>query len=342
MVTDEQALFVCVAKELWATKRRDTQPQTTRPHHVTHPDGMQLRSVLLWGLASSQRKRKLSSRAVINTVSAYPNSTLPLNQDLLANDECEPLSIPVEQQCSHVQATCPQSDTLLHVSYPDAYFCAPPAARPFAFVGLLLWLLFLFSFIGIAASDFFIPNLATLADVFGLDDNIAGVTFLAFGNGSPDLFSTLSAMRAGSGSLAIGELIGAASFIVSVVAGSMCVIQSFHVNPVPFLRDVGFFAVSMGMLFWILFDGLIEAWEAALLAGLYICYVIVVVLSTWWDKRRERKERSLHEARRAFERDDIPSIFVEPYQDERESSSTCFTASWQSYLYNTIMISPTR
>lgn len=35
-----------------------------------------------------------------------------------------------------------------------------------------------------------------------------GVTFLAFGNGSPDVFSTFSAMGAGSASLAIGELVG--------------------------------------------------------------------------------------------------------------------------------------
>lgn len=46
-----------------------------------------------------------------------------------------------------------------------------------------------------------------------------GVTFLALGNGSPDLFSTFSAMHSNLGSLALGELIGAASFIVSVVAG---------------------------------------------------------------------------------------------------------------------------
>lgn len=46
----------------------------------------------------------------------------------------------------------------------------------------------------------------------------AGVTFLAFSNGSPDVFSTFAALSHGSGSLAIGELIGAASFIVSVVA----------------------------------------------------------------------------------------------------------------------------
>ena len=188
--------------------------------------------------------------------------------------------------------------------------------------GLLIWLVFLFSFIGIAASDFFIPNLATIADAFGLDDNIAGVTFLAFGNGSPDLFSTLSAMRAGSGSLAIGELIGAGSFIVSFVAGSMCIIKSFHVNPVPFLRDVGFFSLSMVVLFLILWDGLIMAWEAALLAGLYVSYVTVVIISTWWDERRKRKQRSLEEARRAFEREPVPRIAIylddEPYRDNRE------------------------
>jgi sodium/potassium/calcium exchanger 6 len=148
------------------------------------------------------------------------------------------------------------------------------------------------------------------------------VTFLAFGNGSPDLFSTLSAMRAGSGSLAIGELIGAASFIVSVVAGSMCIIQSFHVNPVPFVRDVGFFTVSMAALFCILWDGLIKAWEAALLAGLYVIYVIVVIGSTWWDKRRERKQRCLEEARRAFVSEPVPSIAIYldngPYRDNRK------------------------
>jgi hypothetical protein len=46
---------------------------------------------------------------------------------------------------------------------------------------------FLFSFIGISASDFFCPNLATIASYLGLNESTAGVTFLAFGNGSPDV-----------------------------------------------------------------------------------------------------------------------------------------------------------
>ncbi|KAF8588871.1 hypothetical protein K439DRAFT_1651764 [Ramaria rubella] len=101
--------------------------------------------------------------------------------------------------------------------------------------------------------------------------------FLAVGNGSPDVFSTFSAMKSQSGSLAVGELLGAASFIVSVVVGSMCIIKPFHVNRGPFLRDVGFFTVAVALLLWILHDGKLHAWEAGTLVGLYVFYVAAVV-----------------------------------------------------------------
>ncbi|KAG2121442.1 hypothetical protein DEU56DRAFT_717609, partial [Suillus clintonianus] len=54
------------------------------------------------------------------------------------------------------------------------YFCAPAPLRPFIFDGLVLWLLFLFSTLGISASDFFTPNLATIATFLGLDENVRG------------------------------------------------------------------------------------------------------------------------------------------------------------------------
>ncbi|CAG8488588.1 9139_t:CDS:10 [Paraglomus occultum] len=81
----------------------------------------------------------------------------------------------------------------------------------------------------VAASDFFCPNLNTIASSLNLSESMAGVTFLAFGNGSPDVFSTFSAMSNNSGSLAVGELIGAAAFISSVVAG-VIVIGSWRVS----------------------------------------------------------------------------------------------------------------
>ncbi|KAF9437664.1 hypothetical protein BGZ76_011705 [Entomortierella beljakovae] len=72
-----------------------------------------------------------------------------------------------------------------------------------------------------------------------------GVTFLAFGNASPDIFSTFSAIGAGSGTLAIGEVVGAAAFTTSVVVGSMMIAKPFEVYRKPFLRDTVVFTGSL-------------------------------------------------------------------------------------------------
>ncbi|KAF9267698.1 hypothetical protein L218DRAFT_919280 [Marasmius fiardii PR-910] len=231
-------------------------------------------------------------------------------------NECHPITLPIDQQCPHVTEFCPRSDTFLSIQYLNNYFCTEISLRPASFVGLIVWLIFLFSTLGISASDFFTPNLATIAQMLGLDENVAGVTFLAFGNGSPDLFSTFSAMHAGSGSLAIGELLGAASFIVSCVVGSICIIKPFQVNPKPFLRDVGFFTVAVTMLLVILWDGHIRPWEAAAMVLLYLTYVIVVVIGTWWDRRRQRLRMNEAVARAEYQDDELPPGFEIPYRDD--------------------------
>ncbi|KIY65862.1 hypothetical protein CYLTODRAFT_423944 [Cylindrobasidium torrendii FP15055 ss-10] len=223
--------------------------------------------------------------------------------------QCQPITVPLEDQCAHILANCPAPQTFLSIRYLQSYFCSSPSARPAIFIGLIVWLIFLFSTLGISASDFFTPNLATIATLLGLDENVAGVTFLAFGNGSPDVFSTFSAMRANSGSLAIGELLGAASFIVSCVVGSMCIIRPFDVNRGPFLRDVGFFTAAVIMLLVILLDGHIRPIEAMLMVMLYLVYVAYVVIGTWWNRRRRRREQveNLERSQYADE---------EPYRDD--------------------------
>lgn len=221
---------------------------------------------------------------------------------------------------------CAKHNTFLSIDYLSGYFCTETTLRPAAFAGLIIWVIFLFSTLGISASDFFTPNLATLAQLLGLDENVAGVTFLAFGNGSPDVFSTYSAMRAGSGALAIGELLGAASFIVSCVVGSMCIIKPFRVHAKPFLRDIGFFTVAVSLLLGILWDGVIKSWEAGVLIALYVTYVLVVVVGTWWDRRQEKRRYREAMIRAEYEEDDqgMPIIAFhdeEPYRDNAGKNS---------------------
>lgn len=121
---------------------------------------------------------------------------------------------------------------------------------------------------------------------------MAGVTFLAFGNGSPDVFSTFAAMKTQSGSLAIGELIGAAGFITAVVAGSMALVRPFKVARKSFVRDVGFFIVAASFSMIFLADGYLHMWESAVMVGFYGFYVVTVVVWHWYlTRKKHRRDR---------------------------------------------------
>ncbi|KAF8632221.1 hypothetical protein AX15_001979 [Amanita polypyramis BW_CC] len=279
-------------------------------------------SCILW----SQSQQFEASRHVLGHPSLIKRISAELLTPAFVNNttdgpnlQCRPLAYPIASQCSHVELACNPSTTFLSVNYLQHYFCTLPSLRPLIFAALIVWLVFLFSTLGISASEFFTPNLATVAQIFGLDENVAGVTFLAFGNGSPDLSSTFSAMRAGSGSLAIGELLGAASFIVSCVVGSMCIIKPFHVYRWPFLRDVGFFTTAVGLLLYILSDGKIQLWEASLMIALYVFYTLVVGLGSWWSGRQEQK-KLLERMIRAEYDEGESNIFGIPYRDQLETS----------------------
>jgi sodium/potassium/calcium exchanger 6 len=189
--------------------------------------------------------------------------------------------------CAYVRSNCPDEEAGL-ISYLQLYYCSLANAKPLAFTILVLWISLLFSTIGIAASDFLCINLSTIAKVLGMSESLTGVTFLAFGNGSPDVFSTFAAMSTHSGSLAVGELMGAAGFITAVVAGSMALVKPFKVAKKSFIRDVGFFAVAASFSLVFLADGSLRLWECASMVGFYVFYVIFVVTWHWWLTRRRR------------------------------------------------------
>lgn len=177
----------------------------------------------------------------------------------------------------------------------------------------------LFTTIGIAASDFFSVNLSTIAAILGLGESLAGVTFLAFGNGSPDVFSTFAAMGSNSASMAVGELIGAASFITGVVAGSMALVREFRVDKKTYARDICFFIVAICFTMFFLADGHLRFWECCIMIAYYVVYVITVVGQHWYMTRRRQRLRREGEARShvygavGAAADDLAG---EPYRDD--------------------------
>ena len=231
-------------------------------------------------------------------------SLIGVGADAVNEVKCERL---FEQQdpCSFAKIHC--QEVAGFVNYVQDYYCfQSDGSRWFLFALDLCLLVALFVFISTAAGDFFCPNLNTIASYLGMSENLTGVTFLALGNGAPDLFASFSAIQQGSAGLAIGELLGAGSFIVTCVVGAVAITSGFRVTRRPFLRDVGFFLLAVIVLMVVLYDEQITMTESILLVSLYVLYVLVVAIGRavyQWQKRK-RIERLMFQRANSIDIDE--------------------------------------
>ncbi|POS85178.1 hypothetical protein EPUL_004601, partial [Erysiphe pulchra] len=245
---------------------------------------------------------------------------------LVKRDEDCRLVHHARDKCAFIKANCQDEEAGL-LSYLSLYYCLLVNFHMLAFGIISLWLALLFTTIGIAASDFFCINLNTVASILGLSESIVGTTFLAFGNGSPDFFSTFAAMNSNSGSLAVGELIGAAAFITTVVAGSMALVKEFRVGKKNLVRDVGFFTVAVCLIIQFLADGLLYLWECLVMVGYYLLYVVVVCVWHWhFEVRRKRREREVATSCQFLNRtnEDIISQEGNTFDQENLNGQRCY------------------
>ncbi|OAD59743.1 Sodium/potassium/calcium exchanger 6 [Eufriesea mexicana] len=133
----------------------------------------------------------------------------------------------------------------------------------------------------------FCPSLAVIADVLRLSDNIAGVTILAFGNGAPDIFTSLVS-GSDEGIIMFTELIGAGVFVTAIIAGSVAVIKPFRVQLKPLMRDAGFYIVTVCWISYVVRDYTVHLWEAISFVLYYLLFISVVVIMQIYENREER------------------------------------------------------
>ena len=179
------------------------------------------------------------------------------------------------------------------VSYLVLAYCSFPLELIWlAIILLAIWLFVLFVAIGATTDSFFCPSLRVIADTMRLSQNIAGVTFLAFGNGAPDVFSAIAAAtnsKDGDAGLVFGALFGAGVFVTTVVVGIICLVTPFTSVQRPLLRDIIFFMVAGFWAFVMIWDGEITLFETLGFLFLYVIYIVVVVLGRYVNQRIKLK-----------------------------------------------------
>ncbi|KAM9330807.1 mitochondrial sodium/calcium exchanger protein [Gastrophryne carolinensis] len=194
-------------------------------------------------------------------------------------------------RCDFIRSTPDCNDTDGYINYLDGAFCSfPPQLFPLAIFLYVLWLFYLFIILAVTAEKFFCPNLSAISRSLRLSHNVAGVTFLAFGNGAPDVFSAVAAFSdSRTAGLAIGALFGAGVFVTTVVAGGITLVKPFTAASRPFLRDIVFYIAAIFLTFYVIYQGYVTLPVVLVYLLLYVAYVLVVVLSTWVYQRMRHR-----------------------------------------------------
>ncbi|KAK9829860.1 hypothetical protein WJX72_008316 [[Myrmecia] bisecta] len=199
-------------------------------------------------------------------------------------DNLKPLGSKSEY-CPYIRANCP-ADSI--ISYLEVYYCyAAPAgwlAEACICVMFALLLVLLFRVLGSTAEDYFSPILSQLSQEMGLPPRFAGVTFLALGNGAPDLSASIAAVKAGHYHLALGGLLGGGMFVGCVVAGLIVLANNGAKARGALLRDVAAYMTSVVVVALMIHSGTMTTGKAVTLLGLYVLFVLVVLGADIWHR----------------------------------------------------------
>ncbi|KAK3117690.1 hypothetical protein LTR53_000718 [Teratosphaeriaceae sp. CCFEE 6253] len=232
-------------------------------------------SATVW--QSPQALELVASRPAISTVSNSPS--------------CKQVTSSTDQ-CAFVRKHC-QDEEDGRIPYLQLLYCSLGAPAAAAWYILIIgWAMYLFLAISISAGDFFAVNLSSLARTLRMSDTLAGVTLLALGNGGPDIFSTWAAMTSDSPGLAFGELIGAASFITTVVVGSIACTGSFQVRKASLARDAFFLLVTACFLLVPLLSGEFRLWHGLVMISGYLVYIAWVTGYHRWVSSKQDDDQT--------------------------------------------------
>ena len=137
--------------------------------------------------------------------------------------------------------------------------------------------LFVFYLIYKVANDYLSTAVTSLVEYLQMNQNFAGVTLLAFGNGAPDVIvSFLASENEERMDYALSTLLGG-SISVGILTFSIVLIRGgkIKVQPRFFIRDIVFFLVAIGGLYVLFFFRIIGIWLSLAFFSIYLIFIFV-------------------------------------------------------------------
>jgi len=183
------------------------------------------------------------------------------------------------EKCSFASQFC-------HGSYFNTYalyYCDLEGNNLIMLPFLLILITLCFYMFSTTADKYLSPSLTVLSEKLKLSPSIAAMTFLSFGNGAPDVISSIVASSSSSSeglTMSIGALLGA-GICVTCFVFSMVVFFSpkdyVKVVPMMFSREIICYLIALISIMIFGMDNRIYRFEALCFAGLYFVNLFLAI-----------------------------------------------------------------
>lgn len=153
-------------------------------------------------------------------------------------------------------------------------------------VGAIIALIISFYLLAEISDRYFVVSLDRISERLGMSHDMAGATLMAIGSSAPELFVAIIAIfkPGGHAEIGIGTIVGSALFNLLVIVGAVGIVRKSTLAWQPVVRDLGFYVISIGVLFYVLLNGSVSILEAASFLVLYAVYIYAVVNWKKWFK----------------------------------------------------------
>ena len=198
----------------------------------------------------------------------------------------------IEKKCQFVNENCPYN----YINFYYFHYCLLNSSILPSIIVFLIFLIILF-FILSSTSDLFLSTaMVKLIETYNINQNIAAVTLISFGNCAPDIISSLVASENDNISFSLGSIIGSGMFITSFVLGLVVFKgKDIKVNSLSFIRDLLLYIIALGIIVIIGIRKKINFFYSLGFISIYVLNVTLAFFQGKKDKNNKKEENDIND-----------------------------------------------
>lgn len=159
----------------------------------------------------------------------------------------------------------------------------------------MIYVLFIVGFILlIRGADFFVDGNVGIAKALKIPSVIIGLTVVALGTSSPELFVSVSAAIQGSSAIAVSNVLGSNVFNILMVVGISALIAPGVPDEDILKRDMPVLLVCSLIIPVFMYNGVLGRLEGIIMVILFVAYMTVLVKQSFSVAKKEKTETKLN------------------------------------------------